>query len=104
MSGADRDSACLLQIHPLDNIAVASRPLLAGQQVSLADITMIVPSDVRLGGKIALRTIAEGEKVIKYGEPIGSATIAIEVGDYVHTHNLHSDYLPTPENRNHENQ
>jgi hypothetical protein len=33
--------------------------------------------------------------VIKYGAPIGSATRDIAPGEYVHTHNLKSDYLPT---------
>jgi hypothetical protein len=33
--------------------------------------------------------------VVKYGAPIGSATRDIGPGEYVHTHNVKSDYLPT---------
>ena len=36
-----------------------------------------------------------GDKVMKYGAPIGSATQAIALGDHVHLHNLKSDYTPT---------
>ena len=40
------------------------------------------------GHKYALRDIAEGENVIKYGMPIGHATCAIGKGEHVHVHNL----------------
>ena len=40
------------------------------------------------GHKYALRDIAEGENVIKYGMPIGHATRAIKKGEHVHVHNV----------------
>ncbi len=40
------------------------------------------------GQKYALCTIKKGEKVIKYGFPIGVATADIEKGNLVHSHNL----------------
>jgi len=40
------------------------------------------------GHKYAIRDIAKGENVIKYGNPIGHATEDIKVGEHVHTHNL----------------
>ena len=52
-------------------------------------------SSVGRGHKIASRTIKKGEKVIKFGRPIGTATQDINKGDHVHLHNLKSDYLPT---------
>ena len=39
--------------------------------------------------------IAAGEKVLKYGAPIGTATAAIAAGEHVHVHNIESDYTPT---------
>ena len=46
--------------------------------------------EVRLetGHKYALRPIAKGENVIKYGQPIGHATEDIGAGELVHSHNL----------------
>ena len=42
------------------------------------------------GHKFALRAIAEGEYVVKYGEIIGKATQTIAEGEWVHTHNVKS--------------
>ena len=42
------------------------------------------------GHKYALRDIAKGEYVIKYGEIIGRATTDIKQGEWVHTHNVKS--------------
>lgn len=40
------------------------------------------------GHKVALRDIADGAPVRKYGQVIGAATEPIRAGDHVHTHNL----------------
>ena len=40
------------------------------------------------GHKYALRDIAAGENIIKYGNPIGHATVDIKVGEHIHTHNM----------------
>ncbi len=40
------------------------------------------------GHKYALREIAAGENVIKYGLPIGHATCTIKPGEHVHVHNV----------------
>ena len=40
------------------------------------------------GHKYALRDIAEGENVVKYGMPIGHASCAIKKGEHVHVHNV----------------
>ncbi len=45
---------------------------------------------IRGGHKIALGAIAAGEPIVKYGVPIGRATRAIAVGDWVHLHNCAS--------------
>jgi len=38
--------------------------------------------------KIAVKDIAPGEPVYKYGHPIGRAAREIEAGEHVHLHNL----------------
>jgi altronate hydrolase len=72
------------QIAPADNVAVALRPLAAGENA--AGVT--VASDVAKGHKIAVRPIAAGEPVLKFGFPIGTATRDIAPGEHVHTHNV----------------
>ena len=49
--------------------------------------------DIAFGHKVAVRSIDEGEKVLKYGLPIVIATRNIEAGEHVHVHNLKSDYV-----------
>ncbi|MBD5333166.1 MAG: altronate dehydratase [Bacteroides sp.] len=61
-----------IKINPADNVAVAINPLAKGTVVTVdgaGDVTLV--SDIPAGHKFALRDIAEGENVIKYGFPIG---------------------------------
>ena len=44
--------------------------------------------DVPIGHKIALKDLAEGDTIIKYGEDIGKMVGACEQGGHVHVHNL----------------
>ncbi len=85
----------VLQIHPDDNVGVAVRPLLSGTSVRCGSASFVLSQALPLGAKIALRPLRRGDKVVKFGEPIGSMTEDVEVGDYIHTHNLESDYLHT---------
>ena len=49
---------------------------------------MTLREDVARGHKFALRDIAAGENVVKYGYPIGHATQDVPQGGWIHTHNL----------------
>ena len=85
----------LLQLAPDDNVSAARTTIEAGETIQIDGQAVVVPTTVPTGHKIAVRAIAAGSRVLKYGAPIGSATRSIAPGDYVHTHNLKSDYLPT---------
>lgn len=85
----------LLRLHPADNVLTAIAPLEAGEELWIEDEKVRLKATVPLGFKVAARFIRAGEKIIKYGVPIGSATADIRRGEMVHTHNLKSDYLPT---------
>lgn len=87
----------LLQLHPTDNVATAIQGLPAGASILLESGTVVVGRAIGLGHKVALRALRRGERVIKYGAPIGSTTCDVAAGDHVHLHNLKSDYLPTHE-------
>ena len=73
-----------LQIHPADTVAVALRPLEAGEAVAGVRLSAPVPQ----GHKLALVDLPAGSVVTKYGQPIGRASAAIAAGDHVHSHNL----------------
>ncbi len=88
------DSA-LLRLDAADNVLIATRNIEPGEMLSFEGISLKIADPIPTGHKLALVPIAAGQKIIKHGLPIGSATIAIQPGQYVHTHNLKSDYLPT---------
>lgn len=85
----------LLQLSPEDNIGAVTRTIEAGETLLIGGEMVTLQQRIPTGHKIALAPIARGEKVKKYGAPIGTAKQDIRPGEYVHTHNLGSDYLPT---------
>ena len=85
----------LIILSPDDTIAVARCGIDRGNDVMLAGQVVTLATAVSMGHKLALRAMKPGDKVLKYGVPIGSATVAIAVGDHVHLHNMKSDYTPT---------
>ncbi len=80
----------VLVISERDNVATALQPLHLGQAVDVGGYIVTVAEPIASGHKVALRRIATGESVIKYGSPIGTATLVIEPGAHVHTHNVAS--------------
>lgn len=74
---------------PDDNIATARIKLDAGLALSRdAGDEIVLRDDIPFGHKVAIRPIAKGEPVFKYGQRIGVATRDIVVGDLVHVDNL----------------
>ena len=86
-----------IHLHPTDNVAVARVPLSAGTELRVDGVVIVTGDAVPAGHKVALRAIAPGEMVLRYGQAIGRAKSAIAPGQHVHTHNLsfeelHLDY------------
>ena len=75
-----------------DNVATALADLEAGSSIELdvGDklLTIKLMARIPFGHKFSLTRIELGAPVIKYGEVIGTATTAINTGDYVHVHNV----------------
>ena len=79
-----------LVISDRDNVATALERLDPGRSIEIGGRTLSVRETIPSGHKIALRPIAAGEAVFKYGSPIGLADADIAEGAHVHTHNLSS--------------
>ena len=79
-------------INEKDNVATAIVPLEGGGVVAVEiqgrKEKVKLLSSIPLGHKFALREIAQGADVIKYGEPIGQATAPVVRGEHVHIHNV----------------
>ncbi len=77
-----------------DNTAIALADLTPGTTVSFTgpdgEQEITIRDDIPFGHKVAVKPIANGEHVIKYGESIGAATQDIVPGNHVHTQNLES--------------
>lgn len=83
------------QIDLRDNVATALTALAPGPVTLLGDARqkqIAAAEDIPVGHKIALRAIAAGEEILKYGVCIGRATCAIPAGSWVHLHVMRSVY------------
>jgi len=85
----------LIRLGPEDAVLIVGASLAAGETVDVEGASVTLGEALTLGHKLAARDIAEGEKVLKYGMPIGVATRAIAKGEHVHVHNMRSDWTPT---------
>lgn len=78
-----------------DDVLIAVRDLAPGvHRVSNGEHIDVV-DPVRLGHKISARDLAQGDRVLRCGVPIGSMSTSVRAGAWVHTHNLASDYIDT---------
>jgi len=74
----------VIRLHPADGVLIARASLPPGTLVADGVTTVErIPS----GHKVAIKPIAVGEPVIRYGQIIGFATTAITPGQHVHTQN-----------------
>lgn len=85
----------LLLLSPDDNCVIAATALEAGVVVDIEGERVALSKTIALGHKLARRALRAGEKVVRYGAPIGHVTCDVAKGEHLHTHNLESDYLPT---------
>lgn len=92
-----------IKINKDDNVAVALKPIAKGTTVNVAGTNVTTLEDVPQGHKFAIKPIKKGDAVIKYGFRIGYAQADVEVGGWIHTHNLRTalgellDYTYNPE-------
>jgi altronate dehydratase small subunit len=78
-----------------DNVAMAKSDLAPGTWVEVMGHHVTIKAKILTGHKFAFVPVKKGQGLVKYGAPIGIATSDIEPGDYIHIHNVTSDYIPT---------
>lgn len=87
------DGMGCFQIADADNVATLLADAEPGAvpirgKAGLDEIQLTEP--IKLGHKVAVRAIADGAAVVKYGVTIGVATRSIAPGEWVHLHNCRS--------------
>lgn len=80
-------------LETLEENDTASVVLPSQEVIEQVTIRQTVP----FGHKLAVKSMAKGDGVIKYGETIGQASTDIEPGEYVHIHNVTSNRMQLPE-------
>ena len=84
----------IVVLNDADTVATSLAPLEARSRIEVEsggerrDVTVLDP--IPFGHKIAIRSMAPGDDVLKYGEVIGRASEPIEPGRWVHVHNVES--------------
>ena len=85
----------LLVHEPADNVGVvvveglaAGTDMLCVVTHDNSDFRMTVAMDVPIGHKVALKDLAVGDTVVKYGQDIGRIVADVAQGEHVHVHNL----------------
>ena len=80
-----------------DDVATAIVELPAQESVSVSlddrSVEVVLQEEIQFGHKFALRDIAAGEPILKYGLPIGNALSDIRAGEWVHVHNCRSEHF-----------
>ncbi len=94
-----------IKINDNDNVIVALNTIPAGTEITLENGTTVTSNmEIPAGHKMAISDIAQGAEVIKYGYRIGFTKEDVNVGDWIHVHNLKTGlgdlleytYEPTP--------
>jgi len=74
----------VIRLHPEDAVVIARATLLPGAEVAPG---VMAAERIPAGHKVAVRALAEGEAIQRYGQIIGFATRPIAPGTHVHVHN-----------------
>src|SRR5271155_603133 len=82
--------APVIRLHPDDGVLIARSSLPAGLVVAEGVTTV---ERIPAGHKVAIRPIAVGEPIRRYGQIIGFATQPIAPGQHVHTQNCGMGYF-----------
>jgi len=74
----------VIRLHPDDGVVIARATLLPGAPVAPGVAAI---ERIPAGHKVAVRPLAQGEAIHRYGQIIGFATQPIAAGTHVHVHN-----------------
>ncbi len=90
-----KNSTKLILLSPKDNIYIVSGDILAGETLLVNGEEVSLSVNVSMGHKIARQEINKDQEIIKYGFPIGVATVDIKKGSHAHIHNIRSNHTKT---------
>ena len=81
----------VIVISDADNVGTALEALEPGRVIEYHGTSVTVRETIPRGHKLALKPLAAGDPIVKYGSSIGIAATDIVPGAHVHTHNVSSE-------------
>src|SRR4051794_41169362 len=77
-------------LDPLDNVVIVTNPggMALGDTIQLESGPLKLRSAIPKGHKVAARSIARGQAILKFSHVIGVALVDIAAGEHVHVHNV----------------
>src|SRR4051794_34734371 len=86
-----------IRIHPVDNVGIVVNPegVKAGAEFASG---LTAREAIPQSHKVALRDLAQGEPVLRYGTPIGYANRAIQAGEWVREDSMRMPDAPGLDN------
>ena len=78
----------VLRLREGDDVGVLKKTVKGGTELANGELKLTTAVTIPAGHKIALRAVADGETVRKYGQIIGFAKGDVVPGEHVHSHNL----------------
>jgi hypothetical protein len=83
-----------IHLSPVDNVIVVIGEI-ENQLIMVSGKKIRIEGNIQFGHKVAIKKILPGEKIIKCGGTIGTATELILPGSHVHIHNMKSNFMHT---------
>lgn len=77
------EATTFLRLHDADNVVIALKDFGVGETIDELNIILKMP--VPFGHKVAIKNIAKGQPVRRYGQIVSVAKSDISIGDHVHT-------------------
>ncbi|GGD69345.1 putative galactarate dehydratase (L-threo-forming) [Emticicia aquatilis] len=87
----------VIKTNPIDNVAIVANPTGLKRGAIVLD-GVVFEEDIPMGHKVALKSLNEGDEVIRYGQIIGYANRLIEKGSWVNESNISMPQPPNLEN------
>lgn len=83
-----------IHLNPTDNVIVVIGEI-ENPFIMVSGKKIMIEDNIKFGHKVAIKEILPGEKIIKCGGTIGTATKLILPGSHVHIHNMKSNFINT---------
>ena len=77
-----------LYINEKDNVIMAIEPIMKGEIADAGSFKITAMEDIPRGHKIAIKDLAAGDPLMKYGKQVGRINTDVKTGYWVHCHNV----------------